>query len=894
MNRPDVTPRAALRSISPGETSSTSGSIQSHSTDADTEVQGSADEYSATYSSSNASQTWPQVGESSRHTTQDSNASSAGSSSGSRQQPRRQHSLRKNNKGGNGKHCSFCLLAEFDIDKGSTLAYQYPEPTGHDTHVLAELMLPDGAHARHEDWTVFFLKPPNPQEKKRSAFDDYDSENNPTSRHPGPTRLSPPTPTEDLTFVLNLVRTKHDNTVRRGAMVKAMCIGTRHPYIQVFKPLLLVALDRYFSDPGPEHLERLYEAVNNLELSAMPNFTREERLVLRGSDRRDLFEERFLRPGLPPSEDGDSLNADADAEDEQHNASSKRKRSDASLALSLSALKSVNTDVTSPTSSSDDPPPSASQSLSSLGGSSSRGKKKDTRFYSTMAYYNKLPIPLHIPLTIFPEEIGDYSMIQLVQTFSGPASIPTGPQHPHLHSNGSLTHPIILLFNAMATQKRIIFLGHGQPANTVSSFVLAASALGSGCGVVFEGFAGRVFPYTNLTNLDDLEMVPAYIAGVTNPRFEDLHAWDVLFNIENGKVTVSKNIEPAPPMQPNPRPALSRSGSLSSSGGVGHIANSSSAGVGIDFGVKAGGSTMLSNRERSGTFAEAKQDAADNAFIEDILAAIQAHCGEDYVRQRFVEHAQNFARIVARHEEHFYGHTFIGPTSQPFLNGQLGSGALPYGDRDAELRDIQINAMRAEGWRGSYSYKMYREDEAQRVRTRSISGFDCPYQLGRLRRSKLLALGEAQIIFETLSRCVQTPTQIVELLSLLPSHSGGLTPLAFGVFHPSAAVRVSVLDLFTNIALHPVGCKLLHGLNAFVRLALARSLNARAEQGRSKQNGLWSSPTPTLARSRDGMPAFYNSNNHEASYLPKNWSSLLPPSSQASRSPSPASGISAS
>lgn len=35
-------------------------------------------------------------------------------------------------KGLEPKNCSFCLLAEFDIDKGSTLAYQYPEPTGHD------------------------------------------------------------------------------------------------------------------------------------------------------------------------------------------------------------------------------------------------------------------------------------------------------------------------------------------------------------------------------------------------------------------------------------------------------------------------------------------------------------------------------------------------------------------------------------------------------------------------------------------------------------------------------------------------------------------------------------------------------------------------------------------
>lgn len=31
-----------------------------------------------------------------------------------------------------GKHCEFCLIAEFDIDRGSTLSYQYPNPIGHD------------------------------------------------------------------------------------------------------------------------------------------------------------------------------------------------------------------------------------------------------------------------------------------------------------------------------------------------------------------------------------------------------------------------------------------------------------------------------------------------------------------------------------------------------------------------------------------------------------------------------------------------------------------------------------------------------------------------------------------------------------------------------------------
>jgi hypothetical protein len=44
----------------------------------------------------------------------------------------------------------YILLAEFDIDKGSSLSIQYPAPTQEDTQTLAELMLPDGAHKRPE------------------------------------------------------------------------------------------------------------------------------------------------------------------------------------------------------------------------------------------------------------------------------------------------------------------------------------------------------------------------------------------------------------------------------------------------------------------------------------------------------------------------------------------------------------------------------------------------------------------------------------------------------------------------------------------------------------------------------------------------------------------------
>lgn len=50
------------------------------------------------------------------------------------------------------------VLAEFDIDTGSTVRYQYPEEVPYcSSDWLAENMLPEGVHNRDEDWTYMFL-----------------------------------------------------------------------------------------------------------------------------------------------------------------------------------------------------------------------------------------------------------------------------------------------------------------------------------------------------------------------------------------------------------------------------------------------------------------------------------------------------------------------------------------------------------------------------------------------------------------------------------------------------------------------------------------------------------------------------------------------------------------
>jgi hypothetical protein len=145
-------------------------------------------------------------------------------------------------------HVEYILVASFDVDRGSVMEHQYPGPISGDETMLAELMLPDQAHVRSQDWTIFFLhKDTTQEEQEREARrelrrkrrrkklglegddttagadadakgddyededeDDGDGEDTDEESDGGEDPDGPP-----LIYVLNLVNTKQDNTVKR-------------------------------------------------------------------------------------------------------------------------------------------------------------------------------------------------------------------------------------------------------------------------------------------------------------------------------------------------------------------------------------------------------------------------------------------------------------------------------------------------------------------------------------------------------------------------------------------------------------------------------------------------------------------------------------------------------
>lgn len=161
-------------------------------------------------------------------------------------------------RGDSENHVEYILVASFDIDKGPIMEHQYPVAITGDEHMLAELMLPDQAHVRNQDWTIFFLHKDTSQdeqdaeekaerkrlrkakkEAKAALFesgnvdpleemnhsDEEESEDDEPAGGEGP----------PLIYVLNLVNTKQDKTAKRGAVVKAMAICTRHPFLHIYK-----------------------------------------------------------------------------------------------------------------------------------------------------------------------------------------------------------------------------------------------------------------------------------------------------------------------------------------------------------------------------------------------------------------------------------------------------------------------------------------------------------------------------------------------------------------------------------------------------------------------------------------------------------------------------------
>ncbi|KAI9166642.1 Spindle pole body interacting protein [Paramyrothecium foliicola] len=715
-------------------------------------------------------------------------------------------------RGDTENHVEYILVASFDIDRGPIMEHQYPVAITGDENMLAELMLPDKAHDRNQDWTMFFLhKDTSPEEEDEerlakeqrrrrrrrrmdraaglideadldedddleSEDDEYDDEDEDSIDSEPEGGEGPP-----LIYVLNLVNTKHDKSVKRGAIVKAMAICTRHPFLHIYKPLLLLALEEYFKSPVPETLALLYDAVNAMDLSLMPRLSLLERHLLLASDNKDLFVDKFER-----------MIELRIAEDQREN------KVDEGYDLTQSPARPTGISRTG-------------TKAHVEGGKSIYAVPRDTHEFESKVMYKGIPIPIKVPTAIMPETVGDFSLIKLIQKFSEQHSKSLQPfqLHAHLTTNGSNTHPMIVLVNALLTQKRIIFLGHNMPSGEVAEAVLAACSLAS--GGLLRGFTRHAFPYTDLSKIDDLLKVPGFIAGVTNPTFE-LHPewWDVLCDLSSGRVKISNRIETAPAteglvyfQQQNPSLANIASG--------------------------------MTNNTQDLT--------GDAAFMTDILRSIAARHGERVIRAKWRDWVLKFTRIAAQFEESVYGASalYIGTEDQEMSPPGASGHGYVWADDNAKHKELAGNVTRIEGWRNTRSYYSFIQDLAQMYTVRPLKGLDLAHMHDRLRMQRLTP-SQSRDVYLTLSKYIHSYDEICLLLSVAPESHAGLFYVALGLLHKDREVRIKTAELLERISEHEAGQHWWKSLSRFEKLAYARIRRETDAEVRAQLEGIALSP----------------------------------------------------
>ncbi|SMR42221.1 unnamed protein product [Zymoseptoria tritici ST99CH_3D1] len=734
------------------------------------------------------------------------------------------------------KHVEYILVASFDIDRGSIMEHQYPSPVGGDESMLAELMLPDQAHVRSQDWTIFFLHKDagvededqesgrrrrgrrrkmeeqgddaeagaetETEEDEESDFDDEDESEDEMSLD------GPP-----LVYVLNLVNTKQDNTVKRGAVVKAMAICTRHSFLHIYKPLLLLALEQYFASPQIETLASLYEAVNSMDLSLLPRLNYLEKSILQGSDAKDLFLEKF-----------EAIIAQRMSEGLDH-------------AGPMSPLEQTG----------------AGQLQQRV----RYGLPRDTHEFESVVHYANVPVPVKVPTAVSPETVGDFSLIKLITTFSTPhttSSVPFAPTHPHLTTSGPSTHPIIVLLNALITQKRVIFLGHNLPSSEVAEAVLAACALAS--GGLLRGFTRHAFPYTDLTKIDDLLKVPGFIAGVTNPAFSlKTEWWDLLCDLSTGRMRISNTIDQAPLTEGVAFFHQTNHNLNSAANGSTGISSLVNAGASLSAGL--GGNPVPTNMSGDAT--------GDAAFMTSVLAAINDRHGELAIRSKFRKWVGKFTRLASSFEETVYGASALhihNPDSP--TNGSFSSDTSPLASPGERLSDqlplevtghgyvwptvqsknteLAANSTRIEGWRNTRSYYNFIQDLAAFYVYRPVKHLDLQHLHDKLAK---LRLGHEQSanIYLALCGAIRSDQEISQLLAVVAnaiwenkatgSGSGqtpGLLYIGMGLFHPRTDVREHVAELLGRIREHEAGRHFWNTLGRYVRIGWERVMNQKMER----------------------------------------------------------------
>ncbi|CAH6723930.1 hypothetical protein CLIB1444_23S00650 [[Candida] jaroonii] len=366
---------------------------------------------------------------------------------------------------------NYIITAEFHVDKGPSLLHQFPSevPGINNLFFLPELMIPDQIHKRDEDFTLFMLFR-NTTTGEFQYLNDVNCENEPY-------------------YVYTIVNNLKDDSVRRGSVIKSMSIITQLGYFKNFKPLMVIALDEYFSNTNISLLKNLYKCLNSKnfqvgkELSIVKKLLITSILDLPINDK--IYYDEFFRN-------------------------------------KLLEVESPNGDLFI---------------------------RKDLS-YNSVIEFSGMKIPVKIPLIELPDNLGDYlnptdlnfksNLIHILNS-----KLSSQCQNYDLTVYGLQTPSIILLINAILTGKKIMVLSYEHPSGFIIDFILTILKIVSGGGIlsgILKNY--NVFPILDVSKIDLLERCPHYLAGTINPFFKNNDAlWDILYDLDTNEITISSKID---------------------------------------------------------------------------------------------------------------------------------------------------------------------------------------------------------------------------------------------------------------------------------------------------------------------------------------------------------------
>lgn len=302
---------------------------------------------------------------------------------------------------GPGVVVEYLVLSEFDITTGSTVRHQYPsEVPGVQGDWLAEQQIPEGIHARESDASYIFIN------RNGTILDSALHEQE---------QIDKKDITDFFLFGINVVRTRKDDTVKRGAVVKSLALFSRWHFVESFKWVLSKGLDNYFKEPNLETLVTLYQSLNSMDLTGLSLPTTLE---------RQLMQRNVGKVG------------------EMVQVLNERQQS----------VKIIDSASLSPSSENRDDGVWVDEAEDAM----LQYCQPSHWVHKVDFEYNGESHDMSIFPHLSPDEIGDINVVRLLRALKG-------------HT--------ITIFNALLKGSRVMIVGHGHSAKDIAQYVLSAAAM---------------------------------------------------------------------------------------------------------------------------------------------------------------------------------------------------------------------------------------------------------------------------------------------------------------------------------------------------------------------------------------------------------------------------------